>query len=152
MTWVGEWARAASVVAHRAAAWSFRYCHFIVRRFDNLAEHAGENVYMQPGSRVKPRQPIDLDRVDVWSGSRGSGKDRGSIGDEPIDHVSGWKITPGDHEAAGLMCDNRVDLGRAVTDPLVLHQDRPALPGCLLDPVDVGYLLVGRNSISARPG
>jgi hypothetical protein len=42
-----------------------------------------------------------------------------------------------------------ISLDATVTDPFILHQDRPALLGRLLGPVNVGYLLVGRDSSEA---
>lgn len=52
------------------------------------------------------------------------GEDRILVGDEAIYHISGGEITSGNHKAAGLVHNHGVDLGLAVTDPLVLHQDR----------------------------
>ena len=50
------------------------------------------------------------------------------------------------------MLDHRLPLRLAVTDPLVFHQDRPALFGCLPDPFDVGYLFVGGNALVLGQG
>jgi hypothetical protein len=45
------------------------------------------------------------------------------------------------------MLDDSAYLCASVTDPFVLHEDRPVPLGGLLNPVGVGYLLIGRNPV-----
>jgi hypothetical protein len=45
------------------------------------------------------------------------------------------------------MLDNRVNLGAAIANAFVLHQNRPSTRGCVMDPLDISDLLVGGRAI-----